>query len=489
MGVSRRRRAASATSSGCSIGIRWPAGVGSTRRGAHRGGERLVARAREVPARGPEPERRRREARRPGVEVERLALLEDGRLDRARALELDAAVAALAEPVEHVEVEGRGREVREERALGEPGAGLGCGSASRSPAARGVHHARSTCCARSGLRSASGRRRHRVEPAGAARTARAARLRRRAGWCRRTSARCRARAGDRRARPAARPRPRGRARTRATRRRADLRAATSRRGRARPSRRRGARRASSAATSAHIPLQKPFAWWASASGPAPPEVEERDLDAPLGEREPPRRRGREERAGFGGRCHAACRSPSEGARRVAAARAAERARYPPGSVQPLSERVRAHLARHPRLAAPLDDHRHAAVAVVLSPDAERAPLLRADAPRRGAPPPRRPVGAAGRSARPGRDARATPRSASAPRRSGSRSPAARARPPRRLPDALGLRDHAGRGVERAPGRARARPEGGGRDPPRARSPSSSGPACRTCAASPRASAR
>lgn len=38
-------------------------------------------------------------------------------------------------------------------------------------------------------------------------------------------------------------------------------------------------------------------------------------------------------------------------------------------MQPLAERVRAHLARHPRHAHPLDDHRHAAVAVVLLPDA------------------------------------------------------------------------------------------------------------------------
>jgi 8-oxo-dGTP pyrophosphatase MutT (NUDIX family) len=44
-------------------------------------------------------------------------------------------------------------------------------------------------------------------------------------------------------------------------------------------------------------------------------------------------------------------------------------------VQPLAERVRDHLARHPRLAAPLDDHRHAAVAVVLLPDASERPCF------------------------------------------------------------------------------------------------------------------
>jgi 8-oxo-dGTP pyrophosphatase MutT (NUDIX family) len=44
-------------------------------------------------------------------------------------------------------------------------------------------------------------------------------------------------------------------------------------------------------------------------------------------------------------------------------------------VQPLAERVRAHLARHPRRAEPLAGQRQAAVAVVLLPDPEGRPCF------------------------------------------------------------------------------------------------------------------
>jgi 8-oxo-dGTP pyrophosphatase MutT (NUDIX family) len=44
-------------------------------------------------------------------------------------------------------------------------------------------------------------------------------------------------------------------------------------------------------------------------------------------------------------------------------------------VEPLAERVRENLARHPRHEHPLDDRRHAAVAVVLLPDAEGRPCF------------------------------------------------------------------------------------------------------------------
>ena len=44
-------------------------------------------------------------------------------------------------------------------------------------------------------------------------------------------------------------------------------------------------------------------------------------------------------------------------------------------MQPLAERVRAHLARHPRHTESLDAHRHAAVAVVLLPDAGGRPCF------------------------------------------------------------------------------------------------------------------
>ena len=44
-------------------------------------------------------------------------------------------------------------------------------------------------------------------------------------------------------------------------------------------------------------------------------------------------------------------------------------------MQPLAERVRAHLARHPRREESLDHHRHAAVAVVLLPDASERPCF------------------------------------------------------------------------------------------------------------------
>jgi 8-oxo-dGTP pyrophosphatase MutT (NUDIX family) len=44
-------------------------------------------------------------------------------------------------------------------------------------------------------------------------------------------------------------------------------------------------------------------------------------------------------------------------------------------VQPLAERVRAHLARHPRRAESLAGHRQAAVAVVLLPDPEGRPCF------------------------------------------------------------------------------------------------------------------
>jgi len=55
-------------------------------------------------------------------------------------------------------------------------------------------------------------------------------------------------------------------------------------------------------------------------------------------------------------------------------------------VQPLAERVRAHLTRHARHEEPLEGRRHAAVAVVLLPDAEARPCFvltrRADGLRR-----------------------------------------------------------------------------------------------------------
>src|SRR5262245_31837657 len=102
----------------------------------HRPGERLVEREREVALLGPEPERGRLPALRPRQQVERLALLENRGLDLARALELDAACRARAQPVLHVEIERGGRPAREQGALREPGARLGAARPVAAPAAR-----------------------------------------------------------------------------------------------------------------------------------------------------------------------------------------------------------------------------------------------------------------------------------------------------------------------------------------------------------------
>ena len=223
------------------------------------------------------------------------------------------------------------------------------------------------------------------------------------------------------------------------------------------------------------------------------EVEERDLDARQGARCAGVARASSARASAAGKSST---SPPRGGR--AGRGSVAPARYPPRGARPRSSTTRCAPAWRANLAAlrarersPLEERRHAAVALALVDDSEgracfvltrRAARLRRHAGQWALP---------GGAPRRGRGRPSRPRCASSRRRWASRSPPRRrARRPRRLPDALGLRDHAGRRSGAAPARVLTPdPQGGRLDPPRAPSTSSRGPASPCSARSPRATAR